>query len=53
MIAKWIIIGWIALGALMTIANIGKPRKPLEPGQVAVMSLINAAFITAVIIWGH
>lgn len=51
MIAKWIIIGWMAFGTLMVIATIGKPRKTMTPGMAAAITLVSAAQIVAMVIW--
>lgn len=51
MIAKWLIIGFIALGALLTVTLVGKPRKPLTPGAAALTVLVCAVEIVAICIW--
>lgn len=51
--AKWLIVGFLALGALLTVASVGKPRKPLEPGVATVTVLVNALLIAAILAyWG-
>jgi hypothetical protein len=52
-IVKWFIVFWLALGALLTIGQIGKPRKPLQPSVAVISSLITAGLIMLVIVfWG-
>jgi len=43
---------FFAVGALLTISLIGKPREPLTAGSAAITVLINAAFIASIWIWG-
>lgn len=50
-IAKWAIVALMTWGALSTIANVGKPRKVTTPGVAAAATLINAAIITAIVVW--
>lgn len=51
MIAKWIIIGWVALATITVVALVGKPRKPITPGTAAVIVALNAIQIVAMVIW--
>lgn len=51
MIAKWIIVGFLTLGALLSVANVGKPRKPITAGQAVTIVVINAALIASMVIW--
>ena len=43
------IIAWLSLGAFLTVALIGKTRKPTTPFQAAVILLADAALIYAVV----
>mgnify|MGYP001557761972 CR=1 FL=1 len=38
-----------AVGALATISQIGKPRKPITPGMAIYVVVYNAAFITGLV----
>lgn len=40
----------VALGSLMTINSIGKPRKPMEADTAAFVVLINAAVVVLAIL---
>jgi len=51
MIAKWLIIAWIAFGSLLMIAYIGKPRQAVTPGQAVLGVVFAAAQIAAMLIW--
>lgn len=51
MIAKWIIVGMLALGVVAAILAIGKPRRPLTPGDAALLTIFNTAYIVAIILW--
>lgn len=51
MIAKWIVIGVISLGVLLTVGSVGKPRKPLEPGAAAVSVVLSAALIVTIVVF--
>jgi hypothetical protein len=52
-IAKWVIIGWLAVSALIFISRTGKPRKTLTPGDVVVGVLEYVAAIVAIVLWWH
>jgi hypothetical protein len=49
-IALYILAGWAAAGALLTITAIGKPRKPLQPGTAAFIVAANACWIVLLIL---
>lgn len=51
MILKICIVGYIALGALLSVAMVGKPRKPTTPGVAAGVVLICSLEILAVLYW--
>lgn len=48
----YVLIGWIALGALLTVGQIGKPRKPTTPDIAVSVPVIDAAIIAAML-WAH
>jgi hypothetical protein len=48
----WFLIGWLALGTLVSIGQIGKPRKPLEAGTVVLVTIINAAIVVWILMSG-
>jgi hypothetical protein len=53
LIVKWAFIALTAVGAVMTVANVGKPRKPITGGTAAGVVVLNALIIVAVIAyWG-
>ena len=47
---KIILIGYLALGVLMAIAQVGKPRKPTTGGVVALATVFTAAVAFLVVI---
>ena len=46
---KWIIIALYIVSTIVTISSIGKPRAPLTPGVVAVITVINLGVIALVV----
>lgn len=52
-IAKWTLVVVMVTGALVSIAQIGKQRKPTTPTDVVGTTVINAVLITAVIALWH
>lgn len=44
---RWTLAGVIALGGILSVSLIGKPRKPLTPGVVAISVMIDAFLV-----WG-
>jgi hypothetical protein len=48
--ALYAIAAVIAVGALLSICMIGKPRKPITPGSAAVIVVINAAEVVVLIL---
>lgn len=40
----WVVVAWWAISVLMVVANVGKPRKPIEPAT-AVVAVIVAALL--------
>lgn len=51
-VIDWIIVALLTFGMLLNVAQVGKPRKPLEPTMAAVIVAINAALILSVL-WSH
>lgn len=49
MIAKWFLVGMIALGALLVVASVGKPARPITGGRAAWVVAINATYITLIV----
>jgi hypothetical protein len=43
------LIAWLALGALLQVCLIGKPRTPATPGSAAIYLLITAALVYVVV----
>jgi len=50
MFVKWLLVAWLAFGALASVAMIGRPRKPIDHGQAMANVLVSAAWIVAIII---
>ena len=42
-VLAWLAAAWIVVGALFSIALIGKPRKPITPGVAIAGLLISSA----------
>lgn len=51
MIAKWIIISMFAIGALASIAMIGKERKPTTPAAAIGSVIASCAYIALILIF--
>jgi hypothetical protein len=52
-IVKWAMVGLLALGVLLTITNVGKPRKPMTGSAAAKVALVSVAeIIGIVLLWG-
>jgi hypothetical protein len=45
----WILVAWLTLGVVLTIALIGKPRKPITPGVAVATLVINSALVLGVL----
>lgn len=50
--AVWVIAALIASGALLTVRDVGKPRKPLTGASAAAVVLVSAAFASVLVIAG-
>lgn len=46
----WVIVAFLALGTIGTITQVGKERKPIDPGQAALTTIINVSVIIALIL---
>jgi hypothetical protein len=49
-IALYAIAGFLTLGALLTVGNVGKPRQPTSPGTAAAIVVIDAAIVVALVL---
>jgi len=50
-ILKYFLVVWFLIGAVMTVASVGKPRTPTTPLSAAVTVVITLALVGAVILW--
>lgn len=48
--AKWVLVGWLAFSALVTVSQIGKPRDPITPSVATVTVAVAAVLILLVVI---
>jgi hypothetical protein len=48
-LVMWIVVAILALGALVSVATVGKPRKPMTGGAAALVVIIDAALIVAIL----
>jgi hypothetical protein len=46
---KWVVAGYIALSALITIAQVGKHRKPIEPSVAAIATVLDVLLVWLVV----
>lgn len=51
MIAKWAVLTWCGISALIVVAGIGKPRKPTTPGVAVLTLVIIGAEAATIWIW--
>lgn len=49
-ILLWILVGFFVLGALTTVSQIGKDRKPITPETAAVVVLGDMLLISALLV---
>lgn len=47
----YLLVSWFALGTLLTIYLIGKPRKSITSGDATAVTAINAALIVLVVLF--
>lgn len=45
----WLVVALIAVSSMLTIASIGKPRKPMTSGTAVWVLLVNAALVWAIV----
>lgn len=45
----WIVVGWFALATILMIAQVGKPREPLDGTTAAIATCFNGALICLVL----
>lgn len=51
---KFFLVGMFAMGALLTVGLVGKPRKPLTSGTAALTVFFNAVYIVLILaFWGQ
>lgn len=48
-VVKWIFVGWLVFGTVVTITQVGKPRKPLTGGTAAFVAVFCALEIVAIL----
>lgn len=48
----WFVVAWWIMNAVLTVASVGKPRKPITAGAAAVVVLLEAAFIAGMFLFG-
>lgn len=48
---QWVIVGYLAIQGLGTVALIGQQRKPIEPGTAAVSVLLCALLIVGLVVY--
>lgn len=49
----WLVVAWLAFGALFTVAAVGKTRSVITPGVAVGALIIQGIVIAALIIGGH
>jgi hypothetical protein len=50
-VSKWTLAALMALGALLTVSGVGKPRKPTTGGVAAYVVVMDALFVTAIVVF--
>lgn len=48
----WFLVVWFILNAVITVAQVGKARKPVTPGTAASVVVIEALLIAGVLLVG-
>jgi len=48
----WVLVGWFFLKAIAAVANVGKPRPKLNPGDAAFIVVLYALLISGVLLFG-
>lgn len=47
----WVIVGYLIIGAVATVALVGEPRKPIEPAVAATTVLLNGLLIAGLVVF--
>lgn len=37
---QWVYLSFVILSALVSVSSVGRPRKPLQPGEAAIVLVI-------------
>lgn len=45
LLGLWLVLSFMILGSLTTIATVGKPRKPTSPTEAVIATILNALII--------
>lgn len=48
----WFLAGWFLLGAVVTVSQVGKPKKPTTAGVAAGVVVIDALIIAGIFLFG-
>lgn len=48
----WVLVGWLALEAVASVAAVGRPRRPMTTETAVVLVLIQVAWIVGILAWG-
>ena len=48
---KWFMVGMFALGALLTVSSVGKPRSPLTSGTASFVVAVQALYIVLIVVF--
>jgi hypothetical protein len=48
----WFLVAWFLLGAVLVVANVGKPRKATTPDIAAIIVVIDALLIAGIFVFG-
>lgn len=46
---KWALIAWLTFGAIVSVTQIGKPKKPTTPGVAAISLVLTLGVIALVV----
>lgn len=50
-VLQWYVVFSCALNAVLTVAMIGKPKKPTTPGQAAIFVVFSALVVVFALTW--
>jgi hypothetical protein len=48
-VVKWVFVAWLVFGSILTVTQVGKPRKPLTGGVAAIVVVVCALEIVAIL----